>query len=182
MIKPPVPENEQARINALHELDILDTKEERVFDGLTSLAAYICKTPIALISLVDSDRQWFKSRYKFDQTETPREVSFCAHAICQDGILAVPDATKDERFRDNPLVTAEHGVRFYAGSPVTTPEGYKLGTVCVIDEVPRELSSGQLAALREIGYQVASQIELRQQIRAMTERIPGEMTHYESHF
>jgi GAF domain-containing protein len=167
MIKPPVPDNESQRLQALHDLEILDTKEERVFDGLTSLAAYICKTPIALITLIDSDRQWFKARHNVAETETPRDISFCAHAILQDGIFTVPDPTKDERFADNPFVTAENGVRFYAGSPVTTPEGYKLGTVCVVDQVPRELSEGQLAALREISFQVASQIELRRQIKEL---------------
>ena len=167
MMKPPIPDNEDLRLKALHDREILDTKEERVFDGLTSLAAYICKTPIALISLIDSDRQWFKSRLNVAESETPRDLSFCAHAICHDGTFTVPDATKDERFHDNPFVTADKRLRFCAGSPLTTPEGYKLGTLCVVDQVPRELSEGQLGALRELSSQVASQIELRSQIRAI---------------
>ncbi|MEO6334869.1 MAG: GAF domain-containing protein [Pyrinomonadaceae bacterium] len=167
MITPPIPQNEPERLRALRDLEILDTKEERVFDGLTSLAAYICKTPIALISLIDSDRQWFKARHNMIETETSRDVSFCAHAICQDGIFTVPDAAKDERFSDNPFVAADNGVRFYAGSPVTTPEGYKIGTLCVVDQVARELTEGQLAALRELSYQVASQIDLRRQIKVL---------------
>ena len=167
MIRPPIPDDEVQRLQALRELEILDTKEERVFDGLTSLAAYVCKTPIALISLVDSDRQWFKSRHNFPEAETSRDVSFCAHAILQDGTFTVSDTTKDERFKGNPLVTAENGIRFYAGSPLTTQEGYKIGTLCVLDKEPRELSAGQVAALRELGFQAASQIELRRQIRAL---------------
>ena len=166
MIKPPIPDDEPQRLAALRELEILDTKEERVFNGLTSLAAYICKTPIALISLVDSDRQWFKARHNFTETETSRDISFCAHAILQDGVFNVPDATKDARFSDNPAVV-EGGVRFYAGSPLSTAEGYKIGTLCVVDNEPRELSAGQLAALRELSFQVTSQIELRQQIKAL---------------
>lgn len=167
MIKPPIPDDEAQRLAALRELEILDTKEERVFDGLTSLAAYICKTPIALISLIDSDRQWFKSRHNFPETQTSRDFSFCAHAITQDGTFTVPDATKDVRFMGNPLVTAENGIRFYAGSPLTTTEGYKLGTLCVIDQEPRELSTGQIAALRELSFQVTSQIELRREIATL---------------
>ena len=168
MIKPATPANEPRRLKALYDLEILDTKQERVFDGLTSLAAYICKTPMALISLIDSDRQWFKSRYNVSETQGPRETSFCAHAILYDGTFVVEDATKDERFHDNPAVTAENGVRFYAGAPLTTREGYKLGTLCVFGSEPKELSEGQLAALRELSFQVTSQIELRRQIRALT--------------
>lgn len=169
-MKPPIPENEHERLKALYDLEILDTQEERVFEGLTSLAAYICKTPMALITLVDSDRQWFKSRYNISETQTSRDVSFCAHAITQDGIFNIPDATMDERFSDNPFVTGEFRLRFYAGSPVTTPEGYKVGTLCVVDQVPRDLSEGQQAALRELSYQVASQLELRRQIKVLTRR------------
>ena len=173
MIKPPIPDDEPQRLAALRDLEILDTNEERVFNGLASLAAYICKTPIALISLIDSDRQWFKARHNFSETETSRDVSFCAHAILQDGTFTVPDATKDERFKGNPLVAREGGIRFYAGSPLTTPEGYKIGTLCVLDREPKELSEGQLAALRELGYQVNSQVALRRQIRTM-KRLAGD--------
>jgi GAF domain-containing protein len=175
MMKPPIPDNESARLKALHDLEILDTKEERVFDGLTSLAAYICKTPVALISLIDSDRQWFKARHNLSETETSRDLSFCAHAILQNETFTVPDATLDERFADNPFVTAENGVRFYAGAPVTTTEGYKLGTVCVVDQVPRELSAGQLAALKELSFQVASQIELRKRLKDLERRASAKL-------
>jgi len=167
MIKPPIPENEAERIKALKEFDILDTKAEKAFDGLTRLAAYICKTPIALITLVDSDRQWFKSRIEMPVEETSRDISFCAHAILQNGVFVVNDATQDERFEENPFVTEEPHVRFYAGSPLTTTEGYKLGTLCVIDKVPRQLSDGQLAALRTLSYQVTTQLELRREIRVL---------------
>lgn len=171
MIKPPLPENEAERLKALYELEILDTNAERVFDGLTSLAAYICKTPMAVISLIDTDRQWFKSRHNVSETETSRDISFCAHAILQDSTFTVPDATKDERFCDNPFVTAENGIRFYAGSPLATREGYKLGTLCVVDQVPRELSIGQLAALRELSFQATSQFELRRELK-MLKKVP----------
>lgn len=173
-MKAPLPENEAERIKALHEFDILDTGAERAFDGLTRLAAYICKTPIALITLVDSDRQWFKSRIELTQSETSRDISFCAHAILQDGMMVVPDALEDERFRHNPLVLSEPHMRFYAGAPLTTNEGYKLGTLCVIDREPRQLSDGQIAALRTLSYQVTTQLELRRQIRVLKRMtLPG---------
>jgi GAF domain-containing protein len=163
-MKAALPENEAERLNALHQFEILDTKEEKVFDDLTRLAIYICKTPIALITLIDSDRQWFKSRVGVSQFETARDVSFCSHAILQTDSLVVPDTLQDERFKNNPLVVSEPHLRFYAGSPLTTAEGYKLGTLCVIDNVPRELSDGQIAALKTLSYQAMMQLELRREI------------------
>jgi len=167
----PLPQNEAERVRSLHELEILDTKAEKAFDDLTRLATYICRTPMAAISLIDSDRQWFKSKVNIDVPETPRSVAFCAHTILETGPLVVPDALDDVRFKDNPFVAAEGGVRFYAGSPLTTTEGYKLGTLCVIDKVPRQLSDGQLAALRALSRQVTTQLELRREIKELQKRV-----------
>lgn len=162
-----LPENEAERLQELHAMEILDTAAEKSFDDLTRLATYICKTPMAAITLVDSDRQWFKSRIAISAQETSRDVSFCAHAILQNRTLVVPDALADDRFLDNPLVTGEPHVRFYAGSPLTTVGGYRLGALCVIDTVPRDLSDGQRAALRALGRQVTTQIELRREINSL---------------
>ncbi len=166
-MKAPLPENEAERLSALREYEILDTRAEKVFDDLTRLATYICKTPIALITLVDSDRQWFKSRIGLSDTETSRDISFCAHAILHTDTFIVPNALEDERFKDNPSVTSEPHIRFYAGSPLTTFEGYRLGTLCVIDKVPRILSEGQLQALKALSYQVTTQLELRREIKIL---------------
>lgn len=166
-MKAPLPENEAERLSALREYEILDTKAEKVFDDLTRLATYICKTPMALITLIDSDRQWFKSRIEISESETSRDVSFCAHAILQTDTFLVPNALEDERFKDNPFVTSDPHIRFYAGSPLTTFEGYKLGTLCVIDRVPRRLSEVQLLALKALSYQVTTQLELRREIRML---------------
>jgi diguanylate cyclase (GGDEF)-like protein len=154
--------SEQWRQEVLDSYGILDTLDEPAYDDLTKLAAFICGTPNSLISFVDRDRQWFKAKLRAGLPETPRTVSFCAHAIQRpDQVLIVPDATRDARFLGNPLVTSENGLRFYAGAPMVSPEGAALGTICVIDDQPRALSPEQIEALRSLSRQVVAQLELR---------------------
>jgi signal transduction histidine kinase len=157
-----LPENEAERLQALIEYEVLDTAEELNFDELTELASSICQKPIALISLIDSDRQWFKSHHGLDARETPRDYAFCAHAILDDGIFEICDSTQDERFNDNPLVVGAPDVIFYAGAPLQTPSGHNIGTLCVIDNKPGKLSEQQRRQLRLIGNQVIAQLELRE--------------------
>src|SRR4051812_48093203 len=141
------PALEKTRLKVLWQYEVLDTVPEELFDDLTELAARICEAPIALISLVDEKRQWFKSKLGTTVNETSRDLSFCAHAIGQPGLFIVPDATRDARFSNNALVVSEPKIRFYAGAPLITPDGYALGTLCVIDKVPRELRPDQKQAL-----------------------------------
>lgn len=155
------PYDENARLKALFEYDVLDTQAEKIFDDLTELASEICETPISLISLVDPDRQWFKSKVGLDAESTDRDIAFCSHAILQDDIFEIQDALKDERFFDNPLVTSAPNIRFYAGTPLRTPSGYKIGTLCVISDHPKKLSDRQKKSLKLLGREVIAQLEIR---------------------
>lgn len=161
----PIPENEAARLETLRQYEILDTESEEVFDDLTKLAAYICGTPSAFITLIDANRQWFKARVGLEVQETPRDVSFCAHAITRPGHLIIEDATQDPRFADNPFVLNDPFIRFYAGVPLLSPEGFAIGTLCVMDKTPRRLDDKQIEALDMLANQVISQLELRREIR-----------------
>jgi GAF domain-containing protein len=163
----PIPANDKQRLKILWQYEILDTVPEEVFDDLTELAAIICEAPIAMITLVDEKRQWFKSKVGVTVSETSRDISFCGHAIKHSELFIVPDATLDKRFSANPLVIAEPKIRFYAGAPLVTPDGYALGTLCVIDKVPRELRPEQKQALRVLARHVMTQLELRRHAREL---------------
>src|ERR1700761_6711822 len=160
----PVPHDEQARLAALHELDILDTPAEQIYDDVVQLAAAICDTPIAIINFIDADRQWGKALVGMDSSDAPREASFCARTIVeQDGLLIVPDTRNDPQWSSNPMVTEAPGVRFYAGAAIVNDEGQALGTVCVADDRrPRELDERALEALRTLARQTAAHLKLRE--------------------
>jgi signal transduction histidine kinase len=157
----PLPVNETERLATLYGLNVLDSPPEKDFDDIVALAAAVCGVPMSLVSLIDTDRQWFKASVGTDLVETSRDLSFCAHAILGRDLLVVPDARQDPRFADNPAVAREGGVRFYAGAPLVTTDGYALGTLCVVDSRPRRLDVEQLQALRALARQVTSQLELR---------------------
>ena len=165
-IAPPT-EDEAIRLKTLYDYDVLDTEAEKILDDLTQLAAQTCNTPITLISLIDSNRQWFKSKVGLDAQETSRDIAFCAHAIHQKGIFEVEDTLQDKRFFDNPLVTSAPNIRFYAGTPLVSPDGYAIGTLCVIDDKPNKLTQEQRQALEVLGRSVISQLELRKKIKEL---------------
>lgn len=159
---PKVPDNEIERLKALRGYSILDTLPEQDFEDITKIASEICQTPISLITLVDSNRQWFKSNHGLTVRETPRDYAFCAHAINSPSeILTVKDSREDDRFADNPLVTGYPNVIFYAGVPLVNSEGFSLGTICVIDNAPRELTANQLESLRALSHQVVKLFEFK---------------------
>ena len=160
MISPEIPASESDRMSSLRALGLLDTPADDRFDRITRLAARIFDVPIALVSLVDSDRQWFKSNHGLDIDETPRELSFCGHAILEPEVLHVADASMDERFHDNPLVTSGPNIRFYAGCPIAAPDGQPVGTVCVIDDRPRDMDPRDLEALHDLAAIVEQELAM----------------------
>lgn len=162
-----LPRDEAQRVEALRSYAILDTPDEALYDDLVTIASAICQTPIALLSLVDSHRQWIKARHGLPVTETSRDVAFCAHAILEPKPMVVDDALKDPRFATNPLVLGDPNIRFYAGVPLVNAEGHALGTLCAIDRAPRTLTAEQKEALAALGRQAMTQLELRRALIKM---------------
>lgn len=173
---PPRPHNEAARLAALRAQQVLDSLPEQMFDDIVRVASNVCGTPIALISLVDEDRQWFKAKVGLQANETPRDQAFCAHAILQpDQPFVVPDATQDPRFAQNPLVTGSPDIRMYAGAPIVSHSGHALGTVCVIDQTPRELTAEQIDSLQALSRQVSHLLELRRVTRNSVDSVQSQL-------
>ncbi|MET0266601.1 MAG: sensor domain-containing diguanylate cyclase [Duganella sp.] len=158
MQKPALPPEETSRLNALRSLSVLDTPEEERFDRLTRMARRMFRVPMALVSLVDENRQWFKSRDGVDACEMPRDISFCGHAILADDILLINDARTDARFADNPLVTGAPHIRFYAGCPLRTADGHKIGTLCILDSTPRTFDEDDRLALHDLASVVEDEL------------------------
>ena len=179
----PLPDNEDERLAELLSYDVLDTEAEQLFDDLTTLASQICDTPIALISLIDPDRQWFKSRVGLDAEETSREIAFCSHAILQDDVFEIPNASLDPRFHDNPLVTGAPDIRFYAGAPLVSPSGHAIGTLCTIDRKPRKLTESQKTSLQTLSKSVVAHLELKRKNRELerTSQFRSDFLSYVSH-
>jgi diguanylate cyclase (GGDEF)-like protein len=158
MIKPEIPENETKRLHALRTLKILDSSNDERFDRVTRMAKRIFGVSISLVSLIDKDRQWFKSKQGLEATETPRDISFCAHAINQSGLFIIPNASEDERFFDNPLVTSEPYIRFYAGCPLKIRNGLNIGTLCLMDKTPRVMDDEDQQFLKDLGAMIEQEI------------------------
>lgn len=171
-MSPDIPTNEAARLAAIQRYGINAQIPQQAYEDLTKLASFICDTPIALVSLVESEYQWFLSALGLDMDQTPRDISFCAHAILEpNDLFIIPDATCDSRFADNPLVTGENGIRFYAGAPLTTEQGEGIGSICVLDRVPRELRPEQQEALRVLARQTMAQFELQRSLHELSRTI-----------
>lgn len=190
-MKADLPENENERLNALYELDLLDTPREQEFDDIAKIAAQVCQVPIAIVGLIDAERQWYKAAVGIDATEVPREISFCSHAMLDsENLTLVNDACQDKRFANSPVVLGEPHIRFYAGAPLTTPEGLVLGTLCVVDFHSRTLSEEQRESLSALARQVMLQIKLRralktaaktsQQLNIITESVPALIGHLDA--
>ena len=160
-MKPPIPLNEHARLELLRQYEILDTAAEPMFDEITARAVEICQTPVSLLTFVDRDRTWFKSNIGLNLSEIPRESSTCAHAICQEKLYVTPDMLADERFSHSPLVTQKPHLRFYAGMPLLSPEGLAVGTLCVLDRKPRELTLQQTGELKKLAQGAILLLEIR---------------------
>lgn len=172
MAAPALPDNESARLQALHALGLLDTQNEERFSRYARIAKGLLDVPIATVSLVDSNRQWFKGMCGLDAKETPRSVSFCGHAILEQGVFHIPDAREDARFADNPLVTGAPHIRFYAGCPIYVPGNFAVGTLCVIDRRPRRLDGEQLLRLRDLADCLQRELGLHVLLRDI-ERFKG---------
>ncbi len=171
MIAPKIPDNEEERIAELYQLNILDTEAEKDFDEVVELASIICEVPISLVSLIDRNRQWFKAKKGVEVESSPREYSFCGHAINQNKLFVIEDASKDSRFHDNPFVNEDPNVRFYAGMPLVSQKGFNLGTLCVLDSVPKKLTQHQIKALEILSNQVSKLIELRDKKQQLEEKV-----------
>jgi sigma-B regulation protein RsbU (phosphoserine phosphatase) len=174
MIAAPIPANDSERLAALEELHLLDSAPEERFDRITRLLTLILKVPMAYISLVDADRQWFKSSTGLNVIQTPRAISFCGHAILSDEPLIVPDAAEDERFRDNPMVVGDPYIRFYAGYPLAGPRGHRVGTLCIADRRPRQLQAAELETLREMARLVERELSLVEVARLQRDLIASQ--------
>ncbi|HEV2695880.1 MAG TPA: GAF domain-containing protein [Verrucomicrobiae bacterium] len=170
-MKAPLPPNEASRLEALRSYHVLDTAPEQAYDDVTRIASAICGVPIAIMAMIDTDRQWFKSKVGVENSETPRDQAFCAYTIHETSILEVEDATRDTRFSDNPLVLGNPNIRFYAGAPLITPEGQALGSLCVIDQHPRKLTDDQKASLSGLARLVMNNLELRRVSAKLAEAV-----------
>ena len=173
----PVPDNEDERLEALHRYQIVDTAADALFDDLAILASSICNTPVALVTFLDGDRQWFKARVGTEVQEVPRDISFCGYTILSGDLLVVEDAREDERFNQNPLVVNDPNIRFYAGSPLVTSDGFALGSLCVLDRIPRQLTASQRDALSALSRQVVAQMEYRRNTLELAEVIADRKHH-----